>query len=239
MDDNRATADMLATTIAWEGIQCYVQGVVYDGVRGRMLIVQKKPDIIIADIRMPGMDGLQMFELTRKISPHSKIIYISAYDDFSYVKKALDLRAFDYLLKPFDNEKLIRVVRRVIEEMEAPDNELSGDIEGGSLITTRILNYIRDNPGAQLSLQALSLHFELSPSYISTLIKKNSGRNYLEWVIESRMLLAKSLLRDPTCRIEEIASVVGYKNYVSFYKVFVKAVGVSPSDFRNGTGNKA
>ena len=88
VEDNRATADMLAASIAWDSIRCEVVGVAYNGVDGRALITQKKPDIIIADIRMPGMDGLQMIELTRKISPKSKVIYISAYDDFYYAKKS-------------------------------------------------------------------------------------------------------------------------------------------------------
>lgn len=235
MDDNRATADMLAAAIAWDKLQCAVVGVAYDGVSGRALIIQKKPDIVIADIRMPGMDGLQMVELTRRISPKTKVIYISAYDDFHYAKKALDLRAYHYMLKPFDNEKLIRVVQRIIEETEAPEGPAPAKIEGGSLITSRILDYIRDNPGEQLSLQALAQHFELTSSYISTLIKKNTGKNYLEWVVESRISLAKRLLRDPNYRIEEIASVVGYKNYISFYNIFVKNTGVSPRDYRNGS----
>ena len=235
MDDNRATADMLASAIQWNKLNCAVVGVAYDGVSGRALIMQKKPDIVIADIRMPGMDGLQMVELTRKVSPKSKVIYISAYDDFQYAQKALDLRAYHYMLKPFDNDKLIRVVQRIIEETEGPAQSAPEKIEGGSLITSRILDYIRENPGEQLSLQELARHFELTPSYISTLVKKNTGKNYLEWVIQSRISLAKRLLRDPNYRIEEIASVVGYKNYVSFYNVFVKNTGVSPRDYRNGS----
>lgn len=236
IDDNRATADMLATAVDWRAVRCAVAGVAYDGVRGRALILQKKPDIIIADIRMPGLDGLQMIDLTRKICPQSKVIYISAYDDFAYVQKALELKAFDYLLKPFDNDRLMRIVRRLIEETETPDEPSGEEIEKGSLITSRILAYIRDHPSEPLSLQALAQQFELSPSYISTLVKKNSGRNYLDWVIEARMKLARRLLRDPAYRIEEIASVVGYKNYISFYNVFVKSVGLSPSEYRNGIG---
>ena len=154
-------------------------------------------------------------------------------------KKALDLRAYNYILKPFNNEKLVRVVQHIIEEAEGVQESVDTEkVEGGSLITVRILDYIRENPSEQLSLQALAQHFELSPSYISTLVKKHSGKNYLEWVTEARIALAKQLLRDANYRIEEIASVVGYKNYISFYNVFVKNTGKSPRDYRNGTENK-
>ncbi|MEA5014205.1 MAG: response regulator [Candidatus Limiplasma sp.] len=238
MDDNRATADMLAFAIDWNAVGCEVAGVAYDGIHGRLLIAQKKPDIIITDIRMPGMNGLEMIETARDLSPHSKVIYISSYDEFAYAKKALDLRAFDYLLKPFENDKLVRIVQRIIEEKETPTKPEPDTAAGYSLIVSRILRYIQENPSRQLSLQALSRHFDLTPSYISTLIKKETGRNYLDWVTQARMKLAKRLLLDPTYRIEEIASVVGYKNYVSFYNVFVRYMGLSPSDYRNGGGGQ-
>ena len=232
VEDNRATADMLATTVDWHSVGCEVAGVAYNGQRGRLLILQSKPDIIIADIRMSGMDGLTMIESIQSLSPASKVIYISAYNDFEYVKKALDLRAFDYLLKPFDNDKLLRIVQRIIEEKEQPQ-EPSPDVDCGSLSVSSILSYIRKNPSESLSLQSLSAHFDLSPNYISHLIKKHTGRNYLDWVIDARLSLAKKLLRDPSYRLEEIAAVVGYKNYISFYNVFVRREGISPSEYRN------
>ena len=155
VEDNRATADMLATAIDWNSVNCEVIGVAYNGQRGRMLILQSKPDIIISDIRMPGMDGMTMVETIQAVSPGSKVIYISAYNDFEYVKKALDLRAFDYLLKPFDNDKLLRIVQRIIEEKEQPQEIETVDC--GSLSVSSILSYIRNNPSEPLSLQSLSI----------------------------------------------------------------------------------
>ena len=145
VEDNRATADMLATTVDWQSMGCQVAGVAYNGQRGRLLILQTKPDIIIADIRMSGMDGLTMIESIQSLSPASKVIYISAYNDFEYVKKALELRAFDYLLKPFDNDKLLRIVQRIIEEKEQPQ-ELPEEVDCGSLSVSSILSYIRKTP---------------------------------------------------------------------------------------------
>ena len=124
------------------------------------------------------------------------------------------------------------IVQRIIEEKEQPQ-ELE-TVDCGSLSVSSILSYIRNNPSEPLSLQSLSAHFDLTPNYISYLIKKHTGRNYLEWVVDARITLAKKLLRDPTYRLEEIATVVGYKNYISFYNVFVKHEGVSPSDYRHG-----
>ena len=82
IDDNRATVEMIATTINWAVLGCTVCGTVYDGLHGKALIRQQLPDIIIADIRMPGMDGLEMIKGLHEERPEAKVIFLSAYDDF-------------------------------------------------------------------------------------------------------------------------------------------------------------
>ncbi len=237
-DDNRATADRLAVTIDWRALNCTVAGVAYDGVAGRGLILAKKPDIVIADIRMPGLDGLRMVEVTRSASPHSRIIFISAYDDFAYAQKAVGLHASDYLLKPFENGAVVAAVKRALAELGAAAAGQPQGAGGGSLMADSIVAYIRTHLSTQLSLEELSGHFGLSPAYVSSLIRKKTGQTYTDWLTEARMDLAKRLLRDPGHRIDEIASAVGYKNYVNFYRVFVKYEGISPTDYRNRTGGK-
>ncbi len=227
VDDNYATADMIAGSVNWAGIGCAVAGVAYDGVNGRRLLMDIKPDIIIADIRMPGLDGLSMIELTRSVCRHSRVIFISAYEDFSFAQRALVLRASEYLLKPFEPEALLSSVRRIIAEMK-PDG---GDARDG--LAERMLQYVRTHISRQMSLQELSERFYLSPSYISSLIKKSTGMNFIDWQTRARIDLAKQMLREGGYRIEEISGAVGYRNYVTFYKVFTKKVGSSPSEYRN------
>lgn len=236
IEDNRATADMIASAIRWETIGCSVCGVAYDGVRGLALIREHQPDIIISDIRLPGMDGLAMAESLHREMPHARIIFISSYDEFSYAQKAVSLHAHEYLLKPFENEKLIDSVRRAVDELRVQTGEESDSSPSASAKDTlinNILRYINDRP-RHPTLQETADHFGFSPSYISTIIKKETGVNYIELVIRSRMELAKRLLRDPSYRIEEVALAVGYKNYISFYQMFVKYEGISPRDYRNG-----
>ncbi len=224
---------MLASAISWASIGCAVCGVAYDGVQGKRLLEEKRPDIIIADIRMPGMDGLEMVAHVRSRLPDSRIIFMSAYDDFAYVQKALHLHAHEYLLKPFENSQLMECVQQLLKETKAESRDDAPALSVYSTLVNNILAYIDDNPERH-SLQETAEHFGFSASYISMLIKKETGENYMHWVTRARVSLAKKLLRDPNYRIEEVADKVGYKNYISFYTMFVKWTGLSPREYRNG-----
>ncbi len=188
---------------------------------------------------MPGMDGLKMVELAQQFIPHAKIIFISAHSTFSYASRALKLHAFDYVLKPFTKYSLLEPIKKAVEELNGQLNEKlgggpdSGGAEGSrSLLVKKMLLYMESHISSQLSLTELSEQFLLNPSYISTLIRKQTGKSYSEYMADIRIKIAKELLLDPRNRIEEISSAVGYKNYVTFYRAFTRAVGISPSEYR-------
>lgn len=231
IDDNRALVEMLLTTVRWGEMDCVLRGTAYDGIRGLELIRREQPDIIIADIRMPGMDGLKMAEEVHQAKPKAKILFISAYDDFSYAQQAVKLHAHDYLLKPFEIAKLEASVRLAVEDLrneELPSSENTG---ADVTLIKRILRYIETHP-EHPTLEETAEHFGYNASYISSLVKKQTGENYMEWVARSRIRKAKKMLKDPKYRIEEVAEAVGYKNYANFYNMFVKTVGISPRDYR-------
>ena len=225
---------MLAASIPWRTIGCEVCGVAYDGLHGLELLRTARPQIIIADIRMPGMDGLKMVESVRASLPESRIIFMSAYDDFAYAQQALHLRAHEYLLKPFENSQLLSCVWKLLEELRAQDHAEDEPPPAYSELVNRILAYINEHPEKH-SLQETAEHFGFSASHLSMLIKRETGENYMDWITKARMRLAKQLLREPSRRIEEVAEAVGYKNYVSFYTMFVKYTGMSPREYRNGS----
>ncbi|MBP1990092.1 response regulator transcription factor [Paenibacillus eucommiae] len=82
-----------------------------------------KTDIVISDIKMPGMDGIQMLEAIRPQWPRCKVIFLSGYDEFEYVQKALTLGAFDYVLKADGNEKVFAAAERAVSVLEREDDE--------------------------------------------------------------------------------------------------------------------
>ena len=118
IDDNIPFAKMLGSTIEWSLLGCTVAATAHNGLDGKRTIVDIKPDIILADINMPGMDGLRMIELVKETVPRAKIIFISAYDTFDFAARAIRLGAFDYVLKPLDKEKLVNTVQKAIRSLE-------------------------------------------------------------------------------------------------------------------------
>lgn len=117
IDDNPFVRESIIKTIDWECIGCAVIGEASDGIEGKNIICQKSPDIIITDIRMPGLDGLELAKIVKTILPHSKIIAITGYQDFEYAQKAVKLGIFDFILKPIKNEELFEVIKSAIKEI--------------------------------------------------------------------------------------------------------------------------
>jgi len=114
VEDNPLTVKSLVETIDWASLGCEVVGTAFDGESGRSLILDQKPDILLTDIRMPQCSGLDMIEAVRQEVPDCKVIIITGYDQFQYASRAIKLAVFDYILKPIDNEEVMRSVGKAV-----------------------------------------------------------------------------------------------------------------------------
>lgn len=118
VDDIRSVVEMIKNKIPWEQYGIEVVGSAMNGEQGLEVIRQTKPDIILTDIRMPKMDGLEMTRQIVLMLPNSKIIILSAYTDFEYAKKAIQYGALDYVKKPFSIDDIVKVVVKAKEAWE-------------------------------------------------------------------------------------------------------------------------
>ena len=103
----------IKNSIEWEKAGYKFVGEASDGELAYPMIIKEKPDILITDIRMPFMDGLELSKLVRKELPDIKILILSGYDEFEYAKEAIRLGVTEYLLKPISSAKLMEVLDRV------------------------------------------------------------------------------------------------------------------------------
>jgi two-component system response regulator YesN len=115
VEDNLMTLNYLKQSIAWGDHGIQLVGTYSNGQRALEGIEENHPDIILTDIRMPGMDGLQLTETVKKRWSHITIIILTAYDHFEYSQRALKAGACDYILKPLDDDELFRVIHDVRE----------------------------------------------------------------------------------------------------------------------------
>ena len=200
---------------------------------------KEKIQIAILDIEMPGINGIQAAERIREKDKKCCIIFLTAFDEFAYAKKAITVRALDYLLKPWDEKELMLVLEEEVSEEEKRDDleELAEDDAGENLrmnkVTEIIRDYIRENYMYDLSVQDLADKMNYSEPYFCRLFKQSFGQNFTAYLTEYRVSMAKKMLEEPTVNIKDIGKSVGYEDSNYFTKVFRRITGQSPTEYRN------
>lgn len=113
-DDENLIVRGLRKLIDWAALDIEIVGEALDGPSAEQLILEKHPDLVISDIRMPGMTGLELLARHKSGAHAPKFIFISGYEEFEYVKQALSGGAVDYLLKPVSAAELEKAVRKAL-----------------------------------------------------------------------------------------------------------------------------
>lgn len=118
VDDHEHIVDSLAATLPWEDVNIKKVYKAYSGTRALELIEQHQIDILVTDIRMPAMSGLELIEQAKEIQPQLQCILMTGYAQFEYAKRAIELRAIDYLIKPVKDEELLEIVGNITENLQ-------------------------------------------------------------------------------------------------------------------------
>ncbi len=209
-------------------------------------------DLILMDIEMPGMSGLDAARAVLAQRPGCRVIFVTAYSLFQYAHEAVHLGACDYLLKPVDPDELEASIRRAMRQIEterklealapvqpepkepaAPAAE-PDDAENSqnALVMAHVRRYLEDNYMFDISLDSVSEILHISPAYLSAQFKKYQKMNFLDCLTELRINAAKELLTDPFRSSAEVASMVGYEDASYFARAFKKRTGETPTQYR-------
>ena len=231
VDDEIMIREGFKRLFDWESHDCQVVGEAADGMEALAQIDTLRPDIVIMDINIPIMNGLKVIQVSRMKHPNTAFVIVSGYDDFSYCREALRLQITDYILKPvnyeefgtcIDNLKISLFQQRLSAE---PEQQEERTISG-------ITRYLQEHLAEEMSLSILAEQFYLSPQYISQLFKSEIGVGFLAYLTNIRMEKAKKLLLSTSLPIANVAEQSGYGDYRVFTKVFKKAEGITPSQYR-------
>jgi two-component system, response regulator YesN len=198
-----------------------------------MLTTEPQVQLAFVDIRMPGLDGLQVCEKIKTAGLPVKVVIISGFRDFDYARQALRYGVTDYLLKPVNPSDVLRLVQEVVQ-VPPLSAELIEKQE--RLLIEQVRTWVHDHLHQDITLIDLSQRFHYSVSYVSMLFKKEIGTGFQEYLFDCRMQRAKHLLLDPALRISEIAQQVGYTNPKAFSIAFRKACGIPPTEYREMRG---
>lgn len=342
-DDEQWVREGVAKTIDWASLGIVVSGTAEDGKVAYNLITKTGPDIVLMDIKMPGMSGLQVIEAIQSeqiVNP--TFVIITGHADFMYARQALQLSVEDYILKPFSPSNIQECVGKIANEIRLktmnfilkqhqlslvrdadkpllyPQKEehrlmlglLARDKESSlgaldeffakcalensfedvllcfSILYAQILKFLMSRrrtfphyqlldgkkdridllysffcsiicdacgPGVaqanptvlraveyieeyysyeDLTLEKVAAACFISPAYLSSLFTQTLGVSYIEYLNNTRMAHAKTLLSDHSLRLKDVARMVGFRSVKYFHRVFKGATGTTPSKFR-------
>lgn len=232
VDDEYKIREGLIRYFPWEDLGFTIEEG-FDNGQSALQYLQDHPvDLVLTDIRMPRYDGLWLIEQIRKRSIPAHIILLSAYPEFDYAKKAIQLGVDGYLLKPVDHQELIESVRKIGEVLDEKAGADDGTAEGYyERYMEQIRNTVADRLGT-VTLEMVAAECHLSASYLSHLFREQSGLTFSQYVMNQRMEKSRELLRKNELKIYMIAEQLGYGNSKNYTRAFRNFYGVSPMEYR-------
>ncbi|SFW48648.1 response regulator transcription factor [Selenomonas ruminantium] len=234
VEDEDIIRQGLIATFDWEAVGAEVVGEAADGTEALPLIRSLHPDVLLTDIRMPNMDGLELARVLQEENILPKLVYLTSFADFDYVREALRLQAADYLLKPVDDEELARLLQKLggSEAAEAAlpfAEELYAAKESRNPYVQAVWQAVVENYRQHISLEQIAADQLVSLSYISRKLKDETGQTFGTLLAKYRLQQAVKLLRAGTWRVYEVAEQTGFGDYKNFCQVFRRYLDTTPS----------
>ncbi len=202
VDDEKYVIKGLKDSINWKDQDIQIVGEASNGLSAYKLIKDTKPDIVITDIYMPKMGGLELIEKTLDILPHTKIIILSGFEDFEYAQTAIRKKAFDYILKPIEKDKIVDIIKKakdqIAKELDNIKNMINLKKQLQESLPTLREKYLKHLLEGTLSLNNILEEY----NYLNINLQK---RNFVIMVIE--------IDDDQEGRCEELITL-GIKNII-------------------------
>ena len=195
--------------------------------------IQRRPDILFTDIRMPGDDGLTMLAGLRSEFPDMQVTVLTGYRDFSYAQEAIRLGVTRFLLKPSKMDEIREALAAMTARLSRDRGGESEPEGAGSFLVKQALAYMEAHHAEKLTLQEVADACYVSQWHLSKLLNRYTEKSFYDILNSQRVRAAKALLKDPSLRIGEIAERVGYADTAHFARVFKKLTGMSANEYRN------
>lgn len=243
VEDEEMIRKGIVLAVDWAAMDCVVVGEAASGVEALEAVERLNPSLIITDLKMPRMDGIEMLRCLRERGNHVYVIILTAYDSFTYAQSALRLGAVDFLLKPFhdgDLEQAVTALRRRMGGAEREEPALPGLKKGDkSKYVLEAMDYIgKHYQDPNISISDIALDLGISEGHLSRTFKKETDYTLLNYLTRYRIHKAMELLRDCRVKVYEVAAQVGYRDITYFSATFKRVTGLTPSEYQDTSGNR-
>lgn len=218
-----------------------------DGVEALACVRENRPDILLADINMPNLDGLSLARTVKGMDRSIRVAVITGYDYFEYALAALKAGVDDFLLKPVSRNDIRLLLQKLIEGIKEDEarqrmleplqhlQDLTNAAGPNPTAYRDSLLRAMDEHAAEsdFSLGTLAGEVNLSPGYVSSLFRQLFGIPFQEYLVKLRLERAKLLLLTTSAKVYEVAEKIGFEDPNYFSASFKKHFGVSPNQYRD------
>ena len=226
VDDEKMIRMGMKKVIPWEDLGIGEVYTAASAAEALEVLDKNRPQIMITDIQMNGMTGLELIEKAKNIIPELRVIVLTGYDNFEYMHSAIRLRVFDYCLKPLSEVAAEEILRNLSLCFSEENRDMAED---SSNRFNEVISFINSNYGEKISLQEISEKFYFNMNYLSYALKKRFGMTLTDYLRKLRMENARELIRGGKS-IAETAVMVGMPDYAHFHKAYKKYWGVTPKE---------
>jgi two-component system, response regulator YesN len=249
VDDEISTRRGIYATLEQHFKGAYELLLAEHGQEALSILQEKKIHLLLTDIRMPGMNGIELIEEMEARGIKSTVIFLTGYAEFEYAQKGIQMGVHNYLLKPIDRVKLVQAVEDGLEAskkrfmadvsmhmLDEKIDQLGGQWQSPSdnnKTIEKALKFIEANLSEKVGVREVAQHVHLSPSYFSVLFKDVKGMTFSEYVTRVRHRKAKEMLLTTDNDIAVIADEVGYQSASYFIRVFKEFEDMTPKQYRN------
>lgn len=190
-------------------------------------------DVMITDIKMPEISGLELIARIRERDKKTAIIILSGYSNFQFAQRAIELGVSRYLTKPTNPRELICVLEEKEKKLGGKQEKEKDSGKIPNLFVQKAADYIKLNYSEKISIKEIADQLYLSPNYLSELFKKHTGKTISEYLTEYRLEKACQLLDHAEYRVGDVSGMIGIHDGRYFSNMFKKKYGMTPTEYRN------
>lgn len=237
VDDERHMTEYLKHIIDWEEYGIRQIALFNDAVKAEAYLKAEEPDLLIVDICMPEISGLELAKWIKDQQLKTKVMIVSGFSEFGNAQQAMRYGVTEYLVKPVLKNEFIQALGNIlplVEKKEShpaePDSQTLNSEEDE--VVSRVKGYIDEHYDEPLSLDTLSRIVHLNPSYLSHYFKTATGETLMSWLLRIRLQKAAHLLQTSDLKVNVISEMVGYNKAQYFIALFKKKYGMTPQQYR-------